>query len=528
MLYYILIFLIASFILGICIFVHELGHFLAAKWRGLHVSSFSIGFKKIYSFRYKDTEYIIGCLPFGGYVEIPQFESNNPEQNLKQYEQVATSIDKIIIAIAGPFFNILFGLLLATIIYWHGIPQSINYIDSIKVTNIIQDSPEYLSGLRKGDLILKLNGKKINGTWEKFVQDIIFTNGDVNLTVISSDEKFEKIIKYRSKINYYHNNKIFIKEGLPYPFFGPEIPVILQVDDLSNLYKYGLRTNDILVKIDNEKIDNLSEYINYISNNEREYFDLVVIRNKQEMNFTNVKLDYVEKKNINSIGIIIKEEDGIKIENVITNDIKLFPNDSILKLNGIAVDNCDDVSTILHNNTSDSLVFLINRNNEELQITIPVKIERKRIPKNIKLYSINHINPIDQFVNFAIMSYKSIKNLFYSDSNLKVKHMSGPVGIFNIIMNAIYSGSFMYLINIIMLITFSLGLLNLLPIPILDGSIVIISLIEMIIGRNISYNFIKYLFILFMFLLIGLMCLFTFNDIAKIFFHSKIITYLNI
>ena len=69
------------FFFGLCIFVHELGHFLVAKWRGFHVIAFSIGFRKIWSRTYKGVEYRIGWIPFGGYVDIPQIDSAEPPKD---------------------------------------------------------------------------------------------------------------------------------------------------------------------------------------------------------------------------------------------------------------------------------------------------------------------------------------------------------------------------------------------------------------------------------------------------------------
>ena len=65
------------FAIGFCIFSHELGHFLAAKWRGLHVDAFSIGFRAFWKKKYRGVEYRIGYLPFGGYCEIPQIDATD-------------------------------------------------------------------------------------------------------------------------------------------------------------------------------------------------------------------------------------------------------------------------------------------------------------------------------------------------------------------------------------------------------------------------------------------------------------------
>lgn len=67
--------ILGVFFLGWCIFVHELGHFLAAKWRGLHIVAFSIGFKKVWGFKHKGIDYRIGCIPCGGYVDLPQIDA---------------------------------------------------------------------------------------------------------------------------------------------------------------------------------------------------------------------------------------------------------------------------------------------------------------------------------------------------------------------------------------------------------------------------------------------------------------------
>ena len=65
--------------IGFCIFSHELGHFLAAKWRGLHVDAFSIGFKSFWKKKYKGVEYRLGWIPVGGYCEIPQIDAADEE-----------------------------------------------------------------------------------------------------------------------------------------------------------------------------------------------------------------------------------------------------------------------------------------------------------------------------------------------------------------------------------------------------------------------------------------------------------------
>ena len=112
-------FIFMVFFFGSCVFVHELGHFLAAKWRGLHIDAFSIGFKKIWGKKINGIEYRIGWLPLGGYVELPQVDSAQEEIKAADGTVLpqAKPFDRLVTAFAGPFFNIIYGLLLGCLVW---------------------------------------------------------------------------------------------------------------------------------------------------------------------------------------------------------------------------------------------------------------------------------------------------------------------------------------------------------------------------------------------------------------------------
>ncbi len=96
---------------GLCIFIHELGHFLAGRLCGLHVSAFSIGFRKIWWKKINGVEYRIGWIPVGGYVELPQIDSTGEAKDEDgNILPKAEPWKRIVTAFAGPLFNILFGL----------------------------------------------------------------------------------------------------------------------------------------------------------------------------------------------------------------------------------------------------------------------------------------------------------------------------------------------------------------------------------------------------------------------------------
>ena len=123
------IFLVVLFFGG-SIFVHELGHFLAARRRGVHVERFSIGFgPKIFSWRGKDgVEYRISWLPLGGYVALPQLADlrgieGDSEVELEKLPPITYSTKMIVFA-AGAAFNVIFAFALASIIWFIGQPMS--------------------------------------------------------------------------------------------------------------------------------------------------------------------------------------------------------------------------------------------------------------------------------------------------------------------------------------------------------------------------------------------------------------------
>src|SRR5690554_5148177 len=173
-----LLFLI--FFFGFCIFIHELGHFLAAKWRGLHIIAFSLGFRKFWSKKINGVEYRLGYLPFGGYVELPQVDSSGipTDENGNELPQ-AKPFDRICTAVAGPLFNVLFGLSLGCLVWWFGVPQDSPKMKSVTVSRIDTSGPEYAAGLRSGDKIYKLNGKTFNWTWNEFIQSTMLAVGNI-------------------------------------------------------------------------------------------------------------------------------------------------------------------------------------------------------------------------------------------------------------------------------------------------------------------------------------------------------------
>lgn len=148
-------------VLGILIFVHELGHFLFAKLFKVRVLKFSLGFgPKMFGKTVGDTEYLISAFPLGGYVKM--FGENPDEQESASGDREASFAHKkvwqrFLIVFAGPLFNLLFTLALFFMIFlFMGLPDS---RDTTRIGQVNPDSPAALAGVLVDDVILSINGE---------------------------------------------------------------------------------------------------------------------------------------------------------------------------------------------------------------------------------------------------------------------------------------------------------------------------------------------------------------------------------
>jgi regulator of sigma E protease len=180
------VFLIVLFFGG-SIFVHELGHFLAARRRGLKVERFSIGFgPRVFGWRGRDgVDYRLSLLPLGGYVALPQLadlkgvegDSTPPTDALPPISYA----DKMIVSVAGAVFNLIFAFILATLLWFIGQPssaeQATTRIGFVSPTNELEDgsritSPAVEAGLQIGDTIRAIDGVAVSN-WQELMQTLV-------------------------------------------------------------------------------------------------------------------------------------------------------------------------------------------------------------------------------------------------------------------------------------------------------------------------------------------------------------------
>jgi len=156
-------FLATIFVLGILVFVHELGHFLVAKKSGIKVERFSLGFPpKMIGKKIGDTEYCISWIPLGGYVKMAGEEPNKDEIKGEPWEFMSKPVGiRALVVAAGPIMN----FILAIIVFWGIIffeGRQVIHEDSAQVGLVAEDGPAGKAGIKPGDTILSINGVKVN------------------------------------------------------------------------------------------------------------------------------------------------------------------------------------------------------------------------------------------------------------------------------------------------------------------------------------------------------------------------------
>src|SRR5580704_9496255 len=162
-------------VLGIMILVHEFGHYAAAKWFGVRVDVFSIGFgKRLAGFRRGETDYRISALPLGGYVKMAgenplESRSGAPDEFMSHPRW-----QRFVIALAGPAMNILLAIALLTGVFMVHYERPQFFDQPAVVGWVMDDSPAAKAGIEQGDRIVRIDGSQ-NPTWEDVILSVMIS-----------------------------------------------------------------------------------------------------------------------------------------------------------------------------------------------------------------------------------------------------------------------------------------------------------------------------------------------------------------
>lgn len=240
----------AVILFGFLIFIHELGHFLAAKLCGVRVLKFSIGFgPKLIGRKIGETEYLISAIPLGGYVKMYGEDVDEKVVEVNRSFKHQPVSKKLLIVLSGPLFNIASAIFLFWFIYVYGIP-----VLKPTIGEILEGSPAHLAGLKRGDTIVEIDGERITN-WFDMAQKIQQSpNRSLNFKIERSGESFQvSIVPQERETKNIFGEKIFvgqigIKPADEY-FIKREEPLLALKKSVEKCYEIVELTYLTIVKI---------------------------------------------------------------------------------------------------------------------------------------------------------------------------------------------------------------------------------------------------------------------------------------
>ncbi|MBP7495877.1 MAG: site-2 protease family protein, partial [Spirochaetales bacterium] len=256
--------------LGIVVFIHEFGHFLAAKLLGIGVEVFSIGWgKRLFSFQYKGTEYRISLLPIGGFCKLKGEEAFN--QNLSDEigkDQLhppdsfyaASPWKRIVVAFSGPAFNLVSAIGAFTLVWFIGFsyPTFSNRIilESDYPSGYSERFPAKEGGLQTGDEIIAINGTPIE-TYRD-IQEIVSRSPGKPLTFTYKREgKIGEAVIIPDLNKDTGAGRIGVYAWIP--------PIIEEVRKDSSAYIAGLKKGDVILQVDGEEVPHTLAFLKKLS-----------------------------------------------------------------------------------------------------------------------------------------------------------------------------------------------------------------------------------------------------------------------
>ncbi len=275
------IFTLAAFIfvLGVMIFIHEFGHFMAAKWLKIRVEIFSLGFgTRLWGFQRGETDYRVCLLPLGGFVKLA---GENPDEEISGNADEFLSRPKyqrFLVYVTGPLMNILLAILFTAANFMVGVETPRYLKETPKIGLTPPDSPAAKAGLLSGDVILSVDGKKMD-TW----QDLrIAVGSNPNRELEFLVRRGEQEIPFKITTIAQGKGDIGSVGFVPYL---PQ-PVVERVEAGYPAEKIGLRKGDVILQLRNEQQVAEDQYAMYSMIYGNEGKELQIAWKRGEQTFT--------------------------------------------------------------------------------------------------------------------------------------------------------------------------------------------------------------------------------------------------
>jgi regulator of sigma E protease len=426
-------------VLGFMILIHEFGHYAVAKWLGVRVEQFAIGFgKRLFGFRKGETDYRINAIPLGGYVKMsgenPMDERSDDPREFMNHSRW----HRFLIAIAGPTMNILLAIFLLTTVYMVHYEYPV-YLDKPAVIDGVKPlSPAAQAGLQAGDRIVRVDGIE-NPTWEQLEPRVwLSPNQPLTISIQRGNQTFEKTIVPTA---------VTSSEVGSAGWFPEDAVVVGRVEPDLPAARAGIREDDRIVALDGQTVHSIEGVIESLQRTKEQPVKLSVMRSGQMLSI--------------SIAPILSKTEDPKEQRYRLG----FSNKGELKVTTLPF--------------AKALRLSLNRNRE-----------------------------------YSFMILELAKKLVQRKISLRA--VSGPIGIAQEAGYAAQQKGWTPLMELTAGISLNLGIFNLLPIPILDGGVILFLLIEGLMRRDISMNIKERVYQAAFVFLVLFAVMVIFNDLMKI------------
>jgi regulator of sigma E protease len=433
------------FVLGVLIFVHELGHFLAARRHGVRVLTFSLGFgPKILKITRGDTEYCISAVPLGGYVKMAGENPEDPRSGQPDEFLSKTKWQRFQILFAGPAMNILLAVVVtAFVLGIQGVRVPVYFDQPALIGSVVSGSPAEKAGLMRGDRIISVSGDTI-ATWKDL--DIAIgirrPNRDITVTVLRNAQPVAMTVRPVA------DGKYQISDIGVLPDANPVITRVIAGDRAEQA---GLKAGDIILSVNGERMATRVQLIDVISHSGGKTIQLTVRRGEGEETVTATP----EQRGARGwLGVELSEP---------TKSFTPGPFEAVRL-------------SVAHNVESSGIIF------------------------------------------------RTLGGLFTGETS--VRQLQGPVGIAQLSGESAEEG-FITLLSLMAMLSINLGILNLMPVPVLDGGHILIMALEGIARRDFSMQVKEKMLLAGFVVLMMLMVTVIYNDLTRISWIERLMPWRN-
>lgn len=551
-------------LLGGVIAIHELGHFLFAKWNGIRVDTFSIGFgPRLWARKWGETEYVLSLIPLGGFVKIygqdPEELTNDPNPQPERAFVKKSLGAKISVLVGGPLFNYFLAIFIFALLAVAGVQK----LPSI-ATRVVAETPAYQAGLRSGDVIVAVEGQPTK-TFED-VAELIAKNPEKNLkfSILREGNARDidiKVQKEHALTPYGEESVAGVLEGLDPLGREPVMATTLPQ------HPWGFKSGDKIIEIDGQPVTSWEELEKAVARSmetSQEKMAFVVQRGSEKVNLEsgdlrpilrNAKKDvhlFLDGAGLHNPELFIQEvvagapaaTAGVKPGDriVSANGRKVY---SFEHLRGVIQDSGEQVAKAVGAKVTDgfypnSLQLEIERDGKRQQVMSAIRATKGKDPlgETIVTYTIGILsagksqmpsnlivertyNPFKalwlgsvETVDHTVMTVVGLKKLLFGE--ISAKTMGGPIMIGKLAGDTFATRGWRDFLRVMAIISISLGVFNLIPIPILDGGHIVFAIAESIRGRPLSQGVQQAALKVGLSLILVLMVFALYNDITRV------------